>query len=102
MCSRTFHPQESEALSSQEDFPVLLTLSTEVVFRESHRGQTFSLLEYLIQSMSYIKILMLFFSKLVPILLGVKLLMLAEGPGAEMRIKGQPMHDARGLILKHV
>lgn len=71
------------------------------MFRESHRGQTFSLLEYLIQSMSYIKILILFFSKLVHILLLVKLLMLAEGAGAEVRIKGQPMCDAQGLLLKY-
>lgn len=39
------------------------------MFCESLGAQTFSLLEPLIQNMSYIKILILFFSNLVPVLL---------------------------------
>lgn len=62
MCSGAFHPRKFK------DFLALLTLSTKVKFCEA-LGANHSLLELLIQNTANIKILILFSSNLVPVLL---------------------------------
>lgn len=62
MCLAAFYPRKFK------DFFTLLTLSAEVGFCEA-LGANHSLLELLIQNTANTKILILFFSNLVPVLL---------------------------------